>query len=193
MKQLLVFVLGFISMTLTGCDSEDNSIPRAGKYGEGVVGQVRGGVAYDGYARQAVDESDPVSVFFGKELHSPCWDGYGNEVKTFFEQGEWNDESCLMINSQEEFQAAYMGIEKLPEVNFGQYTLVIGRTWSSACEFDGTALRDLDLNYELEIQLLHNVNWTSVAGIQIIYYWRLYPKLEQKPIILKRTVTEVSD
>lgn len=195
MKKKLLIVLGFISviMTLASCDNDDNSLYRVEKNESGEIAPVRCGIIIEGYARQKVDESDPVSVFFGKELHSPYWDGFGNEFKTFFEQGEWNDESCLMINSQQEFQAAYMGTKELPEVDFNQYTLVIGRTWSSDGSYvlDKTVLYNRDFTYELEAQFLHYLNGTAICSIIRFYYWSLYPKLEPKEIILKRTVTDV--
>lgn len=197
MKKKLLIVLGFISviMTLASCDNDDNSLYRVEKNESGEIAPVRCGIIIEGYARQKVDESDPVSVFFGKELHSPYWDGFGNEFKTFFEQGEWNDESCLMINSQQEFQAAYMGTKELPEVDFNQYTLVIGRTWSSDGSYvlDKTVLYNRDFTYELEAQFLHYLNGTAFCSIIRFYYWSLYPKLEPKEIILKRTVTDEYD
>ena len=154
---------------------------------------VRGGEVYDGWVKPEVDMSDPLAVFFRDELHSPYWDGQGNEIKTFFEQGEWDDKSCLMINSRQEFQDAYMGTKELPNVDFDLYTLVIGRTWGndSSYKLDKIILRDKGSTYELETQLLHHVNGFAFAAIQTIFYWHLYPKLANKAIIPIRTVTDV--
>ena len=198
MKKKLLIVLGFISviMTLASCDNDDNGVYRVEKNESGEIAPVRCGIIIEGYARQKVDESDPLSVFFGKELHDPYWDGSGNEYMTFFgEWKEWNDEGFLMINSQQEFQAAYMGTKDLPEVDFNQYTLVIGRTWGNDGSYvlDKTVLYDRDLTYELEAQFLHYLNCSFVCSIIQFYYWSLYPKLEPKEIILKRTVTDVYD
>ena len=143
--------------------------------------------------QQDIDESDSVSVFFGKELHNPRWDEYGNEFKTFFEQGEWNDESILIINSQEEFQKAYMGTKDLPSVDFNKYTLIIGRTWGNDASYMLTEiiLKDKGANYELDTKLNHYVDRAATMAIQTIFYWRLYPKLAQKPIVPKRIVIDV--
>ena len=103
MKKKSVLLLNVLLLIFTGCSNDDEVINGV-RNGEGY----RGGIVYDGYTRQEIDESDPLSVFFGEELHNPRWDGYGNEFKTFFEQGKWNDESILVINSQEEFQKAYI-------------------------------------------------------------------------------------
>ena len=125
------------------------------------------------------------------QTHCLCFSE--KNFKTFFEQGKWNDESILVINSQEEFQKAYMGTKELPNVDFDLYTLVIGRTWGndSSYKLDKIILRDKGSTYELETQLLHHVNGFAFAAIQTIFYWHLYPKLANKAIIPIRTVTDV--
>ena len=188
MKKKSLLWVSALLLILAGCSSDDEVI-REGVHGEGE----RGGIVYEGHKQQAIDESDPLSVFFGEELHNPRWDGYGNEFKTFFEQGEWNDESILVINSQEEFQKVYMGTKELPSVDFNLYTLIIGRTWGndSSYKLDKIILRDKGANYELETKLNHYVDWGALTAIQTIFYWHLYPKLAPKAIIPKRTVTDV--
>lgn len=190
MTLLLIFVAVFVGSTLMSCSSDDDENGGfIGKYKE-----VCGGEVYDDWGPE-VDESDPLAAFFRDELHSPYWDGAGNEFKTFFEQGSWDNETCLMINSTQEFQAAYMGIKELPEVDFNKYTLIIGRTWGndSSYTLDDIILRDKIASYELETKLLHYVDRWAYAAIVDIYYWRLYPKLEEKDIVLKRTVKDVKD
>jgi len=189
MKKILILTSAFLLM-LAGCSSDDEAVN-----GEVNVEGGRGGVVYEGYTRQEIDESDPLSVFFGEELHNPRWDGSGNEFKTFFEQGEWNDESILVINSQEEFQKSYMGTKELPTVDFNMYTLIIGRTWGNdgSYKLNKIVLRDMGNTYELETQLLHHVGGFATAAIQTIFYWRLYPKLAQKSINPKRIVIDVNE
>ena len=156
---------------------------------------MRGGEVYDGWGKPEVDESDPLAVFFRDELHGPYWDGAGNEFKTFFEQGSWDEEDCLVINSSQEFQDAYMGTKELPTVDFNMYTLIIGRTWGNdgSYKLNKIVLRDMGNTYELETQLLHHVGGFATAAIQTIFYWRLYPKLAQKSINPKRIVIDVNE
>ena len=190
MKKKSVLLLNVLLLIFTGCSSDDEVVNGV-RNGE----KERGGFVYEGYTQQEIDESDPLSVFFGEELHNPYWDSYWNEHKTFFEQGQWNDESILVINSQEEFQKAYMGTKELPNVDFDLYTLIIGRTWGNDGSYllDKIVLRDKGSIYELETHLLHHVNWITTAAIQDIFYWRLYPKLAHKAITPKRIVTDVNE
>lgn len=187
-KKSLLWISAFL-LILAGCSSDDDA-----SQGNGNVEKVSGGIVYtDGTYQKSGDESDPLSVFFEKELHNPYWDGAGNEYKTFFDQGSWDDESILVINSFEEFQKAYMGTKDLPDVNFNLYTLVIGRTWGNDGSFmlADIILEDKGANYELETKLNHYVDRAATSAIQTIFYWRLYPKLAQKPIVPKRIVIDV--
>ena len=187
MKRKLLW-MSLLLLILAGCSSDDDETV------DGIV-CMGGGVVYDGYLYQQIDETNPLSVFFGAELHQPRWDQYGNEHKSFFEQGEWNDESVLVINSREEFQKAYMGMKELPDVDFNQFTLVIGKTWGNDGSYglSNVVLRDMGLTYELETQLIHHINRAAFDAIQPIFYWRLYSKLSKKAMIIKRTVTDVYD
>ncbi len=157
--------------------------------------EVLGGVVYEGWDKPDIYISNPLAAFFNEELHNPYWDDKGNEHKTFFEKGEYNDEKCLMINSQKEFQNAYMGTKKLPDVDFGKYTLLIGKTWGndSSYRLDNIVLTDKDGHYHLEAQLLHYVDRASTAAILKIFYWRLYPKLKSKSIVISRTVKDIKE
>ena len=188
MKSKLLW-MSLLLLMMAGCSSDDDA-----ETVDGIV-SLGGGVVYDGYAYQQIDETNPLSVFFGAELHQPRWDQYGNVDKSFFEQGEWDDESVLVINSREEFQKAYMGTKELPDVDFNQFTLVIGRTWGNDSSYglNNVVLRDMGFTYELETQLFHNTNRVGFAAIQTIFYWRLYSKLSEKAMIIKRTVTGVYD
>ena len=193
MKKSIYILMGMLlAISLGSCsDNDDNDIMKVAS--DGI--RVQGGEVYDGWGKPEVDTSDPLAVFFRDELHGPYWDGTGNEFKTFFEQGEWNDESYLVINSLQEFQDAYMGTKELPDIDFSKYTLIIGRTWGndSSFELDDIILRDKASYYELETRLLHHVDRGAFTAIIKIYYWRLYLKLEQKNIVLTRTVEEVKD
>ena len=196
-KNLILMVCALLLTGLSSCSTDDNEADDMDNIRQLVLrndGSVLGGEVYGDRSRET-DTSDPLAVFFREELHNPRWDGYGNEHKTFFEQGNYDDEKCIMINSRQEFQNAYMGTKTLPEVDFDTYTLIIGRTWGndSSWELALVALRDDGDNYELETKLYHHVDWVALAAITTIHYWRLYPKRASKNIVIKRTVENVKD
>lgn len=153
------------------------------------IGYVSGGNKHEGWNNTNQDVTDPLVAFFQEELHRPYWDENGNEIKTFFEQGSWDEESCMMINSREDFQKAYMGTKELPEIDFDKYTLIIGRTWGndSSYELAEVFLRDNGDNYSLDACLWHHYGGAFAAIIHI-FYWRLYPKLPQKDIVTNHVV-----
>lgn len=194
-KNVVLWMCALVLVMTAGvssCSSDDEeSVEERGDFVE-----VRGGVHYDYRKDSNGDLSNPLVAFFAQELRKPRWDGQGGEYKTFFEEGEWNEESIQMINSREVFQAAYMGTKELPDVDFDQYTLVIGRTWGNdpSYELGKTILRDKGLSYELETQLLqhHYKDLAVPCVIMTILYWRLYPKLPEKAISLRRTVKDVN-
>ena len=182
MSAVLILIVG-----MSSCSNDDEIVDVFSNNNA-----VRGGEVY-GWDKPEVDASDSLAVFFRDELHGPYWDGNGNEFKTFFNQSSYDDESCLMIYSRQEFRSAYMGTKELPDVDFSKNTLIIGRTWCNdgSYELDDIILKDMGAYYELETRLLHYVDRGALCAIVELYYWRLYPKLEKKDIVLKRTVKDV--
>lgn len=173
-------VCAVLLMALSACSS-DNEV------NESIATTEMGGVIYsDG--QQATNMDNPIAQFFATELRMPYWDNEGNSHTTFFEHGEWNSEECLLINSHEEFQAAYKGTKQLPDIDFSKYTLIIGRTWGedSSVWLDHIELKDLGKMYQMEV-FVSKTPGIALTVITHIMYWQLYPKMSSKPITTKRT------
>ena len=180
----------------SGFDDVEVRIPFVVGSGHGEakeIAAVAGEEIYDKWRKPQQETTDPLALFFRDELHGPYWDNNNIEHKTFFNHGNYDEERVLIINSREEFQSAYMGTNTLPEVDFSRYTLVLGRTWGNdtSCFLDKIILRDTSAYYELDAKLLHYVDIGAYSVVVNIYYWRLYPKLEKKNIIPKRSVMDV--
>lgn len=198
----LFFYLMFLGLaaTFTACSRDDESIADVANGAAGIVNAgdtisyAKSGVFQSDVELSEVSPSDLLAVFFSEELHNPIWDADGIESKTFFEQGNWDDESFLVINSQKDFQQAYMGRKELPEVDFDKYTLIIGRTWGSDSSFrlESVVLRDTGKAYELETKIQHFTDIGSFGAIVTMYYWGLYPKLQQKEMSVKRMVVDIT-
>lgn len=212
MKKKSLFVMGaamMLAISLNSCSSDEqaNEEPKPNDEKEldsnpvdtrlrdiradypDAISYISGGNNHEGWNNPDSDVADPLVAFFQEELHRPYWDENGNEIKTFFEQGSWDEEGCMMINSREDFQKAYMGTKELPEIDFDKYTLIIGRTWGndSSYELADVFLRDNGDNYSLDACLWHHYGGAFAAIIHI-FYWRLYPKLPQKDIVTKHVV-----
>ena len=181
----LVFFLSAIFL-LAACSSDDETEMK---------NTATEGVVYAGMMNEAV-QSSPLSVFMSKELRNPSWDGYGNKSYTFFDYAlNYRKDTCLVINSMQEFQLAYHGHETLPEVDFTNNTLLIFKTSGADSSFKlgDVALKDQRSQYELQYKILNYINHTSLCMVVTIFYWRLCPKLQNKPIVMKRKVIDVDD
>ena len=185
------------NLFLAGCSSDKESVMK---------NSATEGVVYDHSTSEPV-QSSPLSVFMSKELCSPSWDRQGNQHYTFFYideermregdieyEREYYKDTCIVINSMEEFRLAYHGNETLPEVDFTNNTLLICKTYvPDTYKLGDVALRDKRTQYELQYRLLRYLNGTSLCWERFIYYWRLCPKLQSKPIVMKREIIDIDD
>lgn len=171
-------------LLLASCSSDDDEPEMKNSANEGVV--------YNGHG-EAVNSS-PLSVFLSEELRLPYWDVKGPGHYTFFSYKvldghiiDYLQDSCIVINSIEEFRLAYHGTKTIPEINFTNNTLLICRTHGSDISRLGeVGLSDQGDEYELRYKILHYLDRTSLCVEWPIYYWRLSPKLQKKPIVMIR-------
>ena len=123
---------------------------------------------------------------------------YKNETQgrqTFFGEGSEKQE-CLIINSIQELREAYKGDwNTLIDIPFNYCTLVIGRTYG---EHGGITIGDFDLvdngdTYQLNLTLNNNVNpnYAYTDAVKDLYFWKLIPKIENKPVVFNRITQDV--
>ena len=171
-------------LLLASCSSDDDEPEMKNSANEGVV--------YNGHG--VAVNSSPLSVFLSEELRLPYWDVKGLGHYTFFSYKvldghiiDYLQDSCIVINSIEEFRLAYHGTKTIPEINFTNNTLLICRTHGSDISRLGeVGLSDQGDEYELRYKILHYLDRTSLCVEWPIYYWRLSPKLQKKPIVMIR-------
>ena len=124
---------------------------------------------------------------------------YKNETQgrqTFFGE-ESEKQECLIINSYQELREAYKGDRNIfVGIPFEYCTLVIGRTYG---EHGGITIGDFDLvdngdSYQLNLTLNNNVNpnYAYTDAVKDLYFWKLIPKIENKPIVLNRIIQDVN-
>ena len=184
-KLFMIAAIALLGGMLVGCSSDDDKIVELqnGPF-EGIV-YSSGGKAV---------ESSPLSVFFTKELHSPYYyeteDGRHLKDMTFFDDGY--KDSCLIINSREEFQAVYKGSSPLPEVDFSNNSIFLCRTSvpEGSYRIYKASLSDHGANYILDLGLVHYTGGISTCMVIPVFYWKLMPKMENKEVVIDKSVTD---
>ena len=142
--------------------------------------------------------NDEQEKFFATEFSKKQQDEEENihTYYTFFDQKEWEEEKLIVINTTDMFKQAYMGNEPLPDIDFDRYTLIIGKdkVVDYKCRLDEVQLWDNGNDYTLDINILYYGSWpTGVTAQQVAFYYRLYPKLDNKTIYLNRFITIDND
>ena len=126
-------------------------------------------------------------------------DAISNEYQgqhTFFSDGP-EEQECLIINNMQEFQEAYKGNwDVCSYVDFNHCTLVVGRTYG---ENGGVSLGDYDLidngdTYQLNMTLNNHINPNRTYSPDRVnlYFWKIYPKMENKPVVFNRISQDVN-
>jgi hypothetical protein len=89
-----------------------------------------------------------------------------------------NRDTCIMINSREEFQQACVCTDDLPEIDFNAYTLIVGQTDLLIYQYvlEHWIVEENLLTLHL---LIHGSGGPQES--QTKYYWGIYPKLPKKP------------
>ena len=127
---------------------------------------------------------------------------YKNESQgrsTFFSERP-EEQECLIINSIDDFRKVYKGDKDISpiihHVNFDYCSLVIGRTYG---EDSSVSLGDFDLTdngdgYQLDVTLNRNTNpdYGFLTALVDLYFWKIYPKMEKKPVVFNRISQDVN-
>ena len=150
---------------------------------------------------QEVVATEKVNAFFEKD----------NKIMTesliggFFTDEDWHEVEGSVgtvppslvkirtIRSQEELESAYKGALELPQIDFNQYVLLVGLTYSASGQESLGKVRLLHGqgdSYELQVIMYWNTN-TNYGYFQIfspVLFWRLYPKFPTNHMnVVRRT------
>lgn len=115
--------------------------------------------------------SEQISLFFDTHLpitsESTCFFKLSNEEDHFY-----------LINSIEELQAVYSCEEKLPELDFKKYSVVIGQKRMPNSYY---IVSDQNIVVQAKNLKLNIIAKTYSEGVwpsfSMMYYWGVYPKL----------------
>jgi hypothetical protein len=113
--------------------------------------------------------------FTGKASHYPS---------SCFFTTSYDETTYLVISTMDEFRHAYKCTDDLPEINFDNYTLVIGKRAVSRTGIfvsNQKIIETCDLTFHVEV----TVESSGLPSGSILYYWGIYPKLPNKPFYVK--------
>lgn len=138
----------------------------------------------EGTSIQRVTPDRETYDFFNRE-----WTHLGDGSPISFFQDN-SEDVCLLINSEEEFRESYQGTdERIPYIDYQQYTLVIGKKKyytsegeKNPTQLEGQKLYLKDGKYVLDLSCRYNIPGVSFYTDRFICFWGLYPKLSPKDI-----------
>jgi len=91
---------------------------------------------------------------------------------------------CIILNSKRDLEQAYTGDLDLPNIDFSQYTLIIGKIPVSAGTFiDNMVIRKISTKRAaLAISCIIDNKGAYIAAMVNAYYWKLFPKFQTSRI-----------
>ena len=100
-------------------------------------------------------------------------------------EAEWTD-SYYVINDATRLSELYVGKDALPAIDFGKYTLIIGRVYE---RYIGESFIYQDISADAEPKVLNlymDMNQDGMPIISGVFFWGLYPKIDAGAITIKR-------
>lgn len=93
-------------------------------------------------------------------------------------------DTCSLVNSLAELAAIYVGEKQLPNIDFTQYTLVVGKETMPETPYylKGMTLKEEDNVLRLTLKV-EEAELRLCSSYQM-RYWALFPKLSNKPIVV---------
>lgn len=152
------------------------------------------------WACSSDDESENESPVILNELFPIVEEYYSTTVSNFFktEFGTYEDEKpfdlknnlssednpCIVINNEEDFNEVYTGDLNLPTIDFSKYTLMIGKIYLTAGTFiDNMSIKQTNSSEAtLFINCIIDTKEAHTCYMLWKYYWTLFPKFDASEI-----------
>ena len=184
-----MYTFGILALMLAGaaCNNSDNGDPQGDEFPDGIQPVV--------LADELGDElGEELTAFFEEKLMLIGHSIFGEDNDALLIGGGDYPDTCVMINSVEEFQtinfsdfeSADMTFE-LPPIDFDVYTLVIGQYGAPSHGVSLVEHRVVIESKEITMNILLK-SWDTLHTTDTWKkeYWGLYPKLPQLPIRVVR-------
>ena len=167
-KNILTLGLFLLAALLpTGCSSDDEQVPETPE-AEANIKKI---------LPFSADNLDSSLVSFFNEALPPI---SILPTESFFTAEAHDADVCYLINNKTEFQEAYKGNKPLPEIDFENYTLIIGMLYQgSNYHLDEQYIEEDDNGKQLVLILGSH---SALAEMIYIHYWGIYPKVNSHSI-----------
>lgn len=121
------------------------------------------------------DIPEQVSVFFKNKLPAT------SKSTCFFKSSK--EGVFHVINSMEELHAIYSCEEKIPEIDFMRYSVIIGQKRMPNSFYSVSDQKIVELSEVLELNIIAKTLSEGVwPSFSMMYFWGIYPKLPKKKI-----------
>ena len=129
---------------------------------------------------------DEVIAFFEEQLpafsgtkRSECF--FVDEINEFYSENKWT--KYILINSMDEFKENIScSSDLLPTIDFESYTLIIGQQQMGGSGYSVDEQTIIIRSNEVELNIKVKCPEGSFAIICPLYYWGIYPKIQNKSI-----------
>lgn len=130
------------------------------------------------------DEILPETIINEIKCSNDVTQFFDNECDKIIKTDTYID-SCIIINSAEQFNSIYSGDKQIPYIDFSKYTLVVGQKSMNSY---GWAI-DNKILCSNENQLMMSLYISSKTELHAqafmkLYYWGIYPKLSSEHLII---------
>ena len=193
----VIFVIAFL-MVMIGCNNNDKSdditIVPTENPADSVVDTIatyikeynENGFIDGAITKVSSDDRDykDVYTFFKKEF------GLHSMIDYHLLSHNILQDTCYVVNSYEDFRSIYFGEDKLPEVDFDTYTLIVGQHFCDAFRFavmseiypKKQVFSEKEGEYALDIYYTLSKDSIWLNADVYAHFWGMYPKINAKEI-----------
>jgi hypothetical protein len=182
MKKIIFVISMLLTVGLLGaCSSDDEMV--ISNSTDVVVGYSTGSSTNSSDSNGLINES--VLSFFKEKLQKAYLAADYQATEGFL----FKYDTCYRIDSMEELASLYNGSDVLPEIDFENYTLLLGSKIYHDADTDienyKPILFETENEYHLNLYTHHlEGEWSRLCITMQILYFGFYPKLKDKEIVV---------
>lgn len=146
------------------------------------------GCSSDEEALSEKEDDNVIATFYENQVEQNISEFFHSELDNYIvSQFPWNEcfikDSCILINSKEEFHSFYKGNISIPEIDFTKQTLIIGwKVCGSLRHIEKLNIKKEQSGYSLNVYTYRQKDEAYLIDEIQLCYWGLFPKLNENPV-----------